>query len=104
MLQGNCEPCSIDYDYIVHLETLSEDLPPVLAHLNATDLLYQFPTNKLNVKRDHKYAAMYLKMPFSIMKPLVDKCRADADMFGYTFDAYLRDEYKKKIPWMSPRP
>ena len=98
--QGTCEPCSIDYDYIAHLETLSEDLPFILPHLNATDFSDHFPTVKLRDTSDTRHAHLFRNAPFPLVKAVIDKCRPDADMFGYSFDGYVREADRSKIAWL----
>ena len=84
-----------------HLETLSEDLPYILKHLNATDLVDTFPTANRQDKGNSKYQQLFLKAPFSALKPVLEKYRADADMFGYDFSVYVRESDKHKLPWLN---
>ena len=87
-MQTTCEPCSITYNYIGHLEEIWVDLEHILPHLNATEYTKTFPEKKLKITGDHKYAHMYTSLPMSILQPIFDKYQADADMFGYSFDKY----------------
>ena len=88
------------YDYIFHLETLTEDLPFILGHLNASDLAHTFPTNKLVEKNNTKYLRLFLNASFSALRPVLQKYRADAEMFGYNFRDYVRESDKNKLPWL----
>ena len=97
----NCEPCDIEYNYIGRLETLSEDLPFILKHLNAADLAKTFPTNKMHEKGSSKYTQLFLKAPFSALKPVLEKYRADADMFGYDFSSYVKESDRHKLLWLT---
>ena len=99
--QSNCEPCDIDYDYIGHLEKIQEDLPFILEHFDALDLADSFPTNKLHKGRKAAYADLFSNASFSVLKPVLEKYRADADMFGYTFHEYVREADRQKISWLT---
>ena len=90
----------MDYDYIAHLETLNEDLLFILPHLNATDYIDSFPTRKIKDTNDTKYAHLFRNAPFPLVKAVIDKCRPDADMFGYNFDGYVSEADRRKIPWL----
>ena len=92
-LQSGCEPCSIQYDYIGHLETIKTDVKQILPHLNAEEFVSNFPAQKLkNKSGDHRYAHMYRALPSSVVQPILDKYKVDADMFGYSFDDYVPKE------------
>ena len=84
------------FDHIGHLETIQTDLKEILPHLNATEFSEDFPTRKLSlgeVDDNFRYTHMYTSIPDSVLKPLFDKYRADADMFGYDFEHYMSDKY-----------
>ena len=91
IFQTNCKPCSINYDYVAHLETIQADLKEILPHLNATEFSATFPTRKLSAKEignNYRYTHMYTSLPNSLLQRVFDKYKADADMFGYTFEKY----------------
>ena len=90
-LQYGCEPCSIEYDYIGHLETIGTDVKQILPHWNALESASKFPAVKLKKTGDNRYAHMYRELPASIVQPILDKYKADADMFGYSFEMYAPD-------------
>ena len=80
---------------MAHLENLDSDLNVILPHFEAEDLKHKFPKLNSNKGRSSSYQTFYHGLPSSVLKPVLDKYRADADMFGYTFDEYLeeRDKY-----------
>ena len=91
LFQTNCEPCTMHFDHIGHLETIQADLKEILPHLNATKFSDDFPAIKLSVKeagQNYRYTHMYTSIPDSVLQPVFDKYRADADMFGYDFEHY----------------
>ena len=92
----------MDYDYIAHIDKLTDDLPFILRHMNATDLTEHFPSNKGHVQDDSnkKYKEYFLNATFSLVKPVLEKFRVDADMFGYSFADYVKEKNKHKITWL----
>ena len=76
------------YDYIARLETLQTDLMNILPHLDAVKYSNIFPAIKLHTTGDNRYASMYKTLSDSVLQPIFDKYKADADMFGYKFDEY----------------
>ena len=98
MLQSICCPCSINYDYVAHLESLGEGLKHILPVLHGEEFLDTFPERKLKADPSKsKYLAMYKDIPYNVLKPVLDKYKADADMFGYTFDEYINQS--ETSPW-----
>ena len=87
--QTLCEPCSIDYDYVGHLETLEDDLEVILPKLKASHMINSFPEKNVGRVQSQKYKHMYFNVSYEILKPVLDKYRVDAEMFGYTFDDYI---------------
>ena len=80
------------YDYVAHLETLQTDLREILPHLDAVKYIEKFPKVKLRTTGDNRYAPMYTSLPQYVVKPIFNKYKADADMFGYTFNKYKYDK------------
>ena len=88
-----CDPCSTKYDNVVHLEELSKDLDQILPRFNAMHLKSQFPEVNGNNKTKEGHVSMYSDVPMSVLQPVLDKFRVDADMFGYSFDNYISSNY-----------
>ena len=84
----------IQYDYVAYMETLQPGLDEILPRLNATDFRDDFPKSNANKKYRSGYLDVYHKIPLSVLQPVFDKYKVDADMFGYTFDEYT----KRNIP------
>ena len=82
----------MNYSYIGHLETIGTDVKEILPHLDAAEYIETFPAVKLRQTGDNRYAHMYTSLPLSVLQPIFDKYKADADMFGYTFDKYVTDK------------
>ena len=78
----------IQYDYVAYMETLQPGLGEILPHLNATDFRDDFPKSNVNKNYSSGYLDLYHKVPLSVLQPVLDNYRADADMFRYIFDEY----------------
>ena len=87
--QYECDPCSIKYDYVAHLETLDEELDDLQSVYNVTYLKSEFPVSNSNRFGKLQYATFYRDVPMSILQPVLDKYQVDADLFGYSFDDYI---------------
>ena len=85
-----CHPCSAGFDFIAHVETLQEDVRELLPKLNATDYIDDFPHVNMGAQCPGKYSKMYASIPEDILHNVLEKYQPDADMFGYSFDDYLR--------------
>ena len=93
--QTLCEPCDIRYDYVAKLETFRTDLDQILLKFNPVKLKKKFPKVNVNEEAPKSYKKMYYDIPPSILQPVLDKYQADADMFGYTFDEYIKRKRKR---------
>ena len=93
--QTLCEPCDIRYDYVAKLETLPTDLDQILPKFQSVKLKKKFPETNVNRGAPTSYKKMYYDIPQSILQPVMDKYQADADMFGYTFDKYIKGKRKR---------
>ena len=80
----------IQYDYVAYMETLQPGLDEILPHLNATDLRDDFHKSNANEKYSSGYLDLYHTIPLSVLQPVLDKYKVNADMFGYTFDEYRK--------------
>ena len=85
-----CERCDIRYDYVAKLETLGTDLDQIPPKFISAKQKKTFQEVSVNRRAPTSYKTMYYDIPPSILKPVLDKSQADADMFGYTFDEYIK--------------
>lgn len=90
-IQNICEPCQIHYNFVARMETLTSDLEMLLQQLNAEEFIDSFPTANTGRVSINKYQDMYRNISPSILKAVMDKYQADADMFGYSMKDYLND-------------
>ena len=77
------------------LETLGTDLDQILPKFKSVKLERKFPEVNVNKGAPKSYKKMYYDIPLSILQPVLDKYQADADMFGYTFDKYIKRKRKR---------
>ncbi|ELT96526.1 hypothetical protein CAPTEDRAFT_216064 [Capitella teleta] len=84
-----CHPCSLDYDLIIKLDTIGDDLKPLMRKLNLTDS--NFPS--LNVRRDiGTHAAFQRTLPeyrqllADDIEKLRNMFRYDMELFNYHWD------------------
>ena len=76
-------------------ETLNTDLDQILPKFKSINLKDEFPEKNVNKQAPKSYKTMYHDIPDSILKPVIDKYQADADMFGYAFDEYIKRKQKR---------
>ena len=79
---------------MAHLENLDSDLDVILPHFKSADLKKTFPELNRSNGKNSTYTTFYHGLAASVLKPVLDKYRVDADMFGYTFDEYLEESDK----------
>jgi hypothetical protein len=90
-----CQPCAIDYDYMVRVETMQFDSKHILQKLNLTE--EKFP--QLNHHRSvsnyklEKDLPDFSTVPSDIMNTLHRLYAKDLEIFGYTFN---RDTFTAK--------
>ena len=89
--ESKCHPCQIDYNHVVYMETMTDDLDPVLDHLTKPD----GPRLQLmdrNVMRSNNAKVADLQDKFKdidpdIMRGLLQRYGFDMEIFGYTWDS-----------------
>ena len=91
----SCAFCHLDYDFVLKLETINEDLPEANKHLGI-DPNYQFPVNHVNPtihKSDpisaYKYDDILQKFERDhpkLFQKVLRKYKADMVTFGYVWE------------------
>ncbi len=87
-----CDPCRVQYDVIVKLESVDRDMPAIVSRLNIPGLhpdslpvinvkSCMTPMEKLSML--HKF---YSRLDEPVIKRLVDIYRDDLRLFGYSWD------------------
>ena len=86
---NTCDPCSLDFDFIVNLETVQEDVPLIFSsNINAPYMVNEFPHSKPGSLNSQMYKAMYANVSKEVLRDIFVKFQPDADMFGYSFEGY----------------
>ena len=82
---ATCYPCDIHYDLIGKLETLNEDIKPLLENLAIDDEHISFPskTNGPTFKGSRNKSSYLSSLSQSLYKNLVKLYVDDFEMFGY---------------------
>ena len=87
-----CQPCSIKYDYVVRLESIEQDIGPVLdrliftgseeklALINRRENSQRNETNKLG-----QVSNLFLEFEPNIISGLLNVYKYDLELFGYTW-------------------
>jgi len=85
---SQCQPCAVDYDYIIKLETLQEDIQYLMALLNRPDNTKELISQETITKNKnvglHKY---YFNLLTSDEIEVLNRIHIDdLDIFNYSFD------------------
>ena len=95
-----CGPCSINYDYITQLETITDDIKIISKELNLPKNT-KFP--EMNKKagatfenQSQKLARIYFEKKISreVLDKVYEKYFLDFELFGYSFEEFMM-EYNK---------
>ena len=95
-----CGPCSINYDYVTQLETISEDIKIISKQLNLSDDA-KFP--EMNKKaglvyenQSQKLAKIYVEkgITLEILEEIHKIYFLDFELFGYNYRDFV-EEYNK---------
>ncbi|ELU13124.1 hypothetical protein CAPTEDRAFT_119661 [Capitella teleta] len=83
-----CQPCAIQYDYMVRVETMQFDSNHILQKLNLTEenfpqLNHHRSTSGYKLEKD---LPDFSSVPSDVMDTLHKLYQTDLDMFGYSFD------------------
>lgn len=88
-----CTPCLINYDVIVHFETIEQDVQLLL---NLLDETWSRPPESKHVtslplgkSRKQLTQSYYSRLSRETQLALFEKYRIDFELFGYTLDDYL---------------
>ncbi|CAH1276891.1 CHST11 [Branchiostoma lanceolatum] len=85
LISDLCAPCQIDYDFIIHTETIAEDYPLFFRKAGITgreDLLPEVRQRK----GDNLFWKFYKQIPIDDLWRIKEKFKADYDMFAYSFN------------------
>ena len=83
-----CHMCSVNYDFIGHLETIDEDAPFLLKELGIDDYV-TFKSNRRS-QTSSELLKYYSQIPANYIKRLGTIYFKDFEMFGYPFPGPLK--------------
>nr|XP_027213257.1 carbohydrate sulfotransferase 10-like [Penaeus vannamei] len=84
-----CSPCSVDYEYILHTDTLTQDLQYIVEQLNITDIDLGLRLD--NRTRTSSYENYYRTIPDSLMRRIYALYKDDFLISNFTLPPFLRD-------------
>ena len=82
-----CFPCTIEYDFIGHYETLADDAAYLLKMAGIDDRVV-FPPVRSS-RADTDFLTYYSQVPYKLIFELAKAFRSDFEMFGYPFPGPL---------------
>ena len=86
-----CQPCSVNYDYIVRLETANHDSVPILELFHINDTLPHKNDGKRTMSQEQlgigqSFLSEYANIPHDIMKNVFDRYALDFALYGYKYE------------------
>ncbi|KAK4322629.1 hypothetical protein Pmani_006606 [Petrolisthes manimaculis] len=80
-----CHPCFYHYDYVIHLETVKEDVRDLLSltHIQDPDK-YPFPTRHVTKEGTSSDASYFANIPSHVMQMIFQIYALDFKLFGYS--------------------
>ncbi|KAK7026750.1 hypothetical protein SK128_003066 [Halocaridina rubra] len=84
-----CDTCSLPYDHIIHLETMSDDLHYLIQKLGIHELKENLRVNSSHQKKIN-YEDYFREVPLDVTRQIVDLYRDDFALFGYDVPLFLR--------------
>ncbi|XP_078577585.1 carbohydrate sulfotransferase 10-like [Branchiostoma floridae x Branchiostoma japonicum] len=85
LISNLCTPCQIDYDFIVHTESLAEDFPLFFKKAGIVGMDRLLPKTRTR-EGNRLFWDFYKDVPMEDLHKIKLKFKADYDMFGYSFD------------------
>ncbi|XP_078593184.1 carbohydrate sulfotransferase 10-like [Branchiostoma floridae x Branchiostoma japonicum] len=89
LISDLCAPCQIDYDFIVHTETIAQDYPLFFRKAGIVGREDQLPEVRQR-KGDRLFWDFYKQIPIEDLWRIKEKFGADYEMFGYDFNDDIR--------------
>jgi hypothetical protein len=88
---GTCYPCLIQYDDILKLETIQNDIQPIMDHLTNNGSQSASSSYEVfwNINDFDKYKmtnAIFRSVPSQLLKQVLTFYEKDFDIFGYNWD------------------
>ena len=84
-----CFPCTVEYDFIGHFETLADDAAYLLKMAGIDDRVVFPPVRSSQADTD--FLTYYSQVPHELIFKFREAFRNDFEMFGYSFPGPLKD-------------
>ncbi|XP_042879039.1 carbohydrate sulfotransferase 9-like [Penaeus japonicus] len=79
-----CSPCSVQYDYIFHTDTLTEDLKYIVDEYNITGInIYARMNSKVKKSKGLTYEDYYKDVPLSLISRIYALFKEDFLVYGF---------------------
>lgn len=85
-----CTPCLIDYDFILHFETLQQDIDVLLTSLGEKTGPEWKHSNSRGKSKSELIQSYYGQLSRDTIEKLHKKYLVDFEMFGYSIDNFLK--------------
>ena len=83
-----CSPCTVDYDFIGHLETFHEDAIMLLKHELKVDPWYAPKSSAATNTTSLGTREAFSQLPLNLLEMVKERYDDDAAMFGYDLEKY----------------
>ena len=83
-----CDPCLFNYDHVMRLETMDEDMEPLIDRLHMKKHIQVKRNTSMGDVKDQlgHVSELFRQVPDNIMKGIMNRYRLDFELFGYTWD------------------
>lgn len=89
-----CAPCTIKYDTIAHVETLTLDQEYIIHKTGLENVIYNTHTHASNFDiyngTSDASRHYFAQVPRTLLKAIVDLYRPDFELFGYEYKQYIK--------------
>ncbi|XP_047485431.1 carbohydrate sulfotransferase 11-like isoform X2 [Penaeus chinensis] len=91
-ISWNCKPCTGNFDYIIKLETIDEDLAYLVTDLGIKEINVQLKYNVKNSKAKVKgYESYFKSLPPAMLKDIYNIYKYDFILFDYVVPQFMLD-------------
>ncbi|XP_066953336.1 carbohydrate sulfotransferase 10-like [Macrobrachium rosenbergii] len=89
----NCKPCGVPYDYIVHLETVDDDLRYIVRHLGIKEIDVATRKNKSVKGKGRSFEDYFRDIPPGVIRAIFLIYREDFYLFGYDVPQFVKEAF-----------
>ncbi|XP_068246670.1 carbohydrate sulfotransferase 10-like [Palaemon carinicauda] len=89
----NCKPCGLPYDYVVHLETLEDDLSYIIQQLGIKEIDPKTQKHISVENQTHSFDDYFKDIPQSVIREIYSIYKEDFRLFGYAVPQFVKDAF-----------